>query len=491
MLTWSRGASPRRRVQVGPDLAFAIGTVATVTLMAAVITVGASGSWQLLAGLTALAACALAFSLAAVVRPTAAWVTAGTVAFLFTRPNTVGEAFGFLGTLAWIAVAVSARSWMTERVSIRFLVSAGVLLGSYWFYILLLDQYRTNTPASNQLGTYAIPSLLAGAGALIGGWALIRERGRSDLFLKTLVALLTWQVAAYALMLPVWRALGSSAGVLAVGDLSSFGGREQTFTVWFSGAITTGSGGFAQESLGPRLTGWAGEPGVLAATMVVMALQTGLPRRWRLVMGVTAILGVLFTQSTAGVLAGAIAGLVWLLLRATRPLTRILSAVGVLTLGFAAFGWLLSSQFGLKGKGESNAISVDDRLSGAASLPHLIQAWATHPLGDPFARAGSVGINVIQESLRYGVLVALLSSAVLVVPALMSGSFRKSAPGVAALLATIWFAQPGMTNPLWLMLLAVVVGTAVQKQTLQDLEIQSMTVPPEFLAAKRTREDRP
>ncbi len=436
----------------------------------------------MLAALTAVSACALAFTVMTAFWPTVAWIAMGISAFLFTRPNTVGEAFGFIGIAGWIAVATSSARWRTERVSVRFLGFAVALLGLYWFYVIALDQYRTLAPTSGNLSGLAIPSFIAGVGALVGGWAIARDQHRSDLFMKTLVALCAWQIAAYAVMLPLWRAFGSGAGAVAVGNLAAFGGREQTFTVWISGTITTGSGGFGENLLGPRLTGWAGEPGVFAATLVVLCLQTGLPRPWRVLALGSAVLGVFFTQSTAGLLSGAIALLVWLLLRATRPLTRIVSALGVITLGTAAFSWLLSSQFGLKGKGESNSISVDDRLGGAASVPDLIQAWVAHPLGDPFARGGSVGVNLIQESLRYGLVIALLTSAVLLVPAMTVGALRRAAPGLAALLTTIWFAQPGMTNPLWLMLLALIVGRSASERDPPIGEIQSEPAPSRWLA---------
>lgn len=462
------GLSPVRLVD-----ALGSGAVLLVSLVVIAASVrGAAGLLLLLVLVLAATALVLLFGGAHTVQVSA---LVAVVCLITTRPNILGEAFALAGSIGWLAVAAMSRHWWRNPKTVPFLAAVGITLAAYWFYIVLLDTVRAPSleaivsAGADTLGALAVPSTIAGAAAVLGGWAVGTDPRQGPLLVKMLVVLCGWQVVGYAVLLPLWRAAGTAAGTVLTLDPAAFGGREQEFAVYVTGIVTTGRNGFAAE-IGPRLTGWGGEPGIFGATLLLVAffasVTPGVSRRWSVAAWLIAAPGLLFVQSTAALLTAAISGLVALV---TVPRTRVgrWRGLGLACLGGLGFAALLLSPLGLRGKGEQNSVSVTDRLNGVGSPAELFTTWLHAPFGGPVRDAGSVGVNLVQESLRYGLPVALLASLVFVLPAVATGSRRRLAPGIVMLLTMVWFAQPGLANPLWLCFMAIAAGV-VASQTQEE-----------------------
>jgi hypothetical protein len=457
--------------RVPPGIALDVGAVAAVLL--AVTYASSRGMVAVLLLLPLLLGGGFLAVLSGWLRPVEVSVLAGILCLLTTRSNILGEAFGIVGSAGWLVVAATSRSWLRHPRTVPLLAGVAASVLAYWAYIVLLDALRASSlqavvaAGADTLGGLAVRSVLATGAAVVGCWALAVDRERGPRFVKALVALGAWQVLGYLVLVPLWQVAGPRAGLVATINPQTFGGRDADFGLYATGILTTGGGGFAS-AVGPRLTGWTGEPGILGATLLLVAFAAavtpGVSLRWRTAGWLVALLGVVCAQSTASVLTAALGAVVALVTVPATRAGRLQGAVWAGTVGAFAFGALLFSRFGLRGKGEQSQVSVTDRLNGVGTPRELFETWLHAPFGAPVANGGSVGVNLVQESLRYGVLVALLATVAFLSPAVGTGAMRRLAPAVIMLLATAWFAQPGMANPLWLALSMIAAGGVAREQ---------------------------
>ena len=271
-------------------------------------------------------------------RPSVWFAVFAAVAFLLTRPNMLGEVFGFVGIALWLVMALLGDQRRVSADVRRGLLVVGMLVTLYWAYVGALTIQRGGSLR------IAIPSLLACLGAIAAGLAFAQYRSRTRVFQAVLVGLCTWQIAAYFVAVIGWRA-GASVGHITDFTFESAGGRPWTYSLWWSGAITV-DGPNLLPQLGPRLTGWAGEPGILAAVFAFVGV-TYRGRGRLLVIGAMGI-GIIGAQSTAGILIYAVALLVSLAVSRRSTAGLIVGTIAATLGGLVLLPLVLRGSLGLQ-----------------------------------------------------------------------------------------------------------------------------------------------
>ena len=364
------------------------------------------------------------------------------------RPFIPGEAFGFLGLT--FQAYLTVRLWRTTpRIYRKAIVTVSISVACYWLSITLVSLVTTREPNISD----TVKALFGDIAAFAGGACLSSNRN----LLRTAHRILSWlvssQIVAYLLML----VLRTVAPTLATGPLLSFtlssiGGRASLYEIWAPFAITQGSGGFVPQ-LGPRLTGFGGEPGVLAALMALLAVfPLQRPGKRRIFVLPWYTLGIIFTQSTGGMAALAVGSCCLLLLR----LPGRYVPFGITLAAFSAQSVVASyssSMFGLNSKASTNNISVQDRLGGSWGAHSLVDLWLRYPFGDSSHHLAQESINLLTQSITYGPIPPAIALAAMILPCLPLRMGLEVAPIISCLVVTLVAAQPAFENPAWLYLL--------------------------------------
>ena len=205
------------------------------------------------------------------------------------------------------------------------------------------------------------------------------------------------------------------------------------------GSISVGSGG-VYKIFDQRLTGPYGEPGVFAAVLAITGLLDLVSSRsWRWRIQIPIACAILLTQSIAGIGTYALGLLLYLVLDVLNMKIRrfgFFQYLGILGALFASLAAATTRNGFLAGKQAANASSVSDRLGGATPA-ELIATWLSHPLGIH----SNSSINLVQSSIAYGPLLLVFGLWLYGAP-LRGRNPMLVAPVVAAVLATVVFAQP-------------------------------------------------
>lgn len=374
-------------------------------------------------------------------------VVAGLALVLLTvymRPGIVGELTPFPAVIILVALAIAAR----DRGDHEPHRGVKVWFGSLGVALLW--------PALVGSGSNYLVAGLNVALALLAGWVSFRG-GQRLTWVSSFVwfggLALWWQIIGYIPLLFNWTA------ATPLGSLHLPAREGWVYSISSAGSIVIGSGGIF-ESIGPRLTGWFGEPGIYAAFAAVLGLiDLVLRGKFATPVQTAAILTVLLTQSLAGIIVYA-AGVSWFLFFS--PAGRGKSATGRrfaggLFAGVAAVAFLGNGTFSLASKGGINEASLSDRLSGTGVL-ELFKTWSSAPLGIGSGAAGRLGeINLLQSSITYGPIILILWLTVFLFVPMQSGSGRRWGAPLMAISVTVLFSQPPYM-PVWIILAAVVFG---------------------------------
>ena len=402
------------------------------------------------------------------------------------RPTILGEAFGYLGPA--LGVLTATVLWRRLGFLFRRAFATGlVLTAALWLSVLAAKLVTHRAPSITTLTM----NLIADGCALSAGLAFAARHDALCRARKALVWLSSGQILAYTTMLVLrWIAPVLVSSPVFTFSLSDFGGRPATYQIYFPGAITVGSGGFAAE-LGPRLTGFAGEPGVFAALLAVLMVFPREASLWRSLRAYAwFLLGIIYTQSTGGI-AAAIAGLACVVVlrlpRIWAPFFVVLVAASTRTT------WALyqRSPLGLASKESSNKISVVDRLGSEFSLAEVIRHWVQFPFGEQFTSNNNGSINLVMASMTLGPVVLILTLAALTLPVFMTPEISRSAPACAALVLTLLVSQPGLQNPLWLYLLGLAIASTTQFSTQTITSNVATSQSPLTISMKRSQQGSP
>lgn len=356
---------------------------------------------------------------------------------LTTSPSILGETYPLL-TVLWILPALILYLRLGSRRG-DILIPAGILM-------LLGTLLPSLQEGQLRLGAWVSSSAAIAVVALLASTVATSRRSIS-FFLTLLYGVVLWQVVAFMQVLGTTSPLG---GVSFNPLVETAGGRNWTYQVTDFGA-TVVYGGQVFPEVGPRLTGWFGEPGLFAVVVVLLGLldysiSTRFRYRQLLVLPV-----LVFTQSFAGLVAIFVAASVLFVAAALsesskRPALAFCASAATLTVGATVL--LGGGGLSFQAKQEGSSQSVADRLS-VPSPQGLLGAWMEHPLGTGLQFEGQLGqINAIVGSLTYGPL--LLGVWVLLyglLPARFGLGQRETALHVVVLV-TILFAQPAF-YPLW------------------------------------------
>ena len=376
---------------------------------------------------------------------------------IFTRPNILGETFGFIQPLFWIFVYYFsskqgvARSEKfediaeTEKFRKSIITPIFVFYGAFWFYTIAVDLLR-----GNQIGLWVFLSNSIGLTS-----ALVAITKMMSNFEVSLVS----KVYCWFLLIP---SVGSILKIVfptifQCADLNfqSLGGRSWNYSFCSSGAVF----------LGERFTGFGGEPAIFAVELalgVFVLLNMSIyskARTWSAVAFLSA--GVILSQASTGYVALGIAFFTTLL-NFTQNRIRILSSIFFLGCSIPIYGFLTEL---VEKESESNPYSIRDRFM-YNSPGGYFENWSSNFFGiENLETLRYSGINLLSLSLLYGVpiiLFTLLFSISILV------NLRSISPWNGPFLIIIFtmvFSQPPITNYLWFILLYLILGLQVKNDS--------------------------
>jgi hypothetical protein len=373
---------------------------------------------------------------------------------LFTRPNILGEAFGYIEPMFWIFVYYFSRKLKTELNQNRSIsneiekLRKGILTPilffffGYWAYTLLIDSLR-----GNQISIWVVFSNFIG---LFSGLAAVNSL-ILNIEYSLLLKVYTWFIVIPSFGGVMKYLLPEITPCIDV-NLSNQGGRPFTYSVCSNGAVY----------LGNRFTGFGGEPAIFATEMALcIFVLLNIPifskiTTWILITIVSA--GIILTFATTGYVALAIA-LIYSLLNLMAKRLRIISST-LLLLGLFPFYKLLQVLF--QRKIEANPLSISDRFAYDSFFDY-VHVWSHNFFGMQTSRTVSgAGINLLTLSLQYGVPIILLTIFFLIRIYLAVRHVIPWNGALSIILFTMAFSQPPITNYLWLILLYLILGSQVQ-----------------------------
>jgi hypothetical protein len=339
------------------------------------------------------------------------------IGLLMLRPGLIGEWVAPVGVVLLGSVLVTSGARHRQ------------VPGSQRTALMLLLPFLVIANRSG--GTLAMLSgLVVTPVVMLSGQDVGRRIGAVRIIVRIFAVIAAWQSIA----LVISQAAGLSSYSISRGSGDRAG---WTYTLSGLGSLSTGSGGVGR-LVNERLTGPYGEPGCLAGVLAcVAALELITERRWRPVIQVPLVFGIVLTQSIAGMGAYVAALLVWVTLKRLPTLRH--SSARDLMVAVAGVGLcivLLTSTSILEAKSEASGASVSDRLGGI-SLAGLLSSWVSDPLGT----SGGNSINLIRTSVTLGPLALAVGLWYFLAP--ISGKRgRVVAPLVVAYMLTVLFAQP-------------------------------------------------
>ena len=373
---------------------------------------------------------------------------------LFTRPNILGEAFGYVMPVFWIFVyyfSTKIKTELNQNASNKNEIEKlrkGILTPilyfyiSYWAYTLLIDSLR-----GNQISIWVVFSNTVG---LFSGLAAVNSM-ILNIEYSLLLKIYTWFIVIPSFGGVMKYLLPAITPCVDV-NFSNQGGRPWTYDVCLNGAVY----------FGDRFTGFGGEPAIFATEMALCVfVLLNIPifskiTTWILVTIVSA--AVILTFATTGYVALAIA-LIYSLLNLTAKRLRIISST-ILLVGLFPFYKLLQVLF--QRKIDASPVSISDRFAYASFFDY-VHVWSQNFFGlQTSPTVSGAGINLLTLSLIYGFPIILFTLFFLF---RIYFRLRVVTPWNGALsiiLFTMAFSQPPISNYLWLILLYIILGSQVQ-----------------------------
>lgn len=285
----------------------------------------------------------------------------------------------------------------------------------------------------------SLESLCAVVGAAV---VILRDAHRRLWFSRALVLIMAAFCASYCVTFLLW--LKDGFGSHVVGGISVRGYSVEP--VYLPLTPTSGAA-LVHGRLIPRLLGPMREPGLFQAVLIwslFMLARLRLPRRR---LGALILVGILGTQSTAGL---GILLVVYILTRVVladssgrvNPLRHFAGLAGLV---IALYVVVFAPTIGIQAKQSINAASVDDRWTNTrAGLVTLVQA----PLGRDYTDfPPNVGINMLAATTLVGAPGLAIGLLAFVRPMSRSGRRSDALSTGLPLFVTALFAEPVMDAP--------------------------------------------
>jgi len=377
--------------------------------------------------------------------------------FIAIRPGLLGEWLGAIGVLALGPVYLAKY----EPRRLRIQITSGTEKSSASFTIVALclfflwDSFRTNFAGGMTL-FWAIPVAVL---AYLSGSEFASSLARLKTFVKLGFAVVCWQTIAglATFFLPSF---------FPVRQISQNLGRDWQYYFNDLGGIFVGKGietssilnqffGLNYNIEQPRLTSFWGEPALFAAfAALISAADLHVYGKFRTAIQVPILLGVLVSQSYGGILCFITIMVFRLIIGSnlsssvqSKILQRVATLIPIVALA------LLATSFANTKFSKQNA-SLDDRL-GTSGLGDALTNVFSHPLG---AETEGSGINLLQMSLRGGVITLILGLVLfLVIPLRNNAGKSESTIFIVAATMAVFIEPPLL--PFWFLILGLHEGS--------------------------------
>ena len=376
---------------------------------------------------------------------------------LFTRPNILGETFGYIQPIFWLFVYLLSRqisqSYPGEmeeksnhrKISKAIMAPIFTFYFSFWTYTIAIDLQR-----GNNVSLWVLFSNTVGlATALVAVSRLIIYVGVSQII----------KVYCWYLLVPALGGIGKvilpSVFSCSLVSFQRFGGRSWSYDVCTNGGIF----------LGNRFTGYGGEPAIFATQLALGVFLLLNVRVYRRITSFCFILvlstAIIISYATTGYVALAIA-IFTSILNITSKRIKVFSGLLFISSIYPVYEFSTAL---FARKLEANSASITDRFL-YTSIRDYFQIWISNPLGIQTPQSFQYsGINLLSLSVLYGVPIIVFT---FVFSVQIFARLRKLIPWNGPLyiiLFTMIFSQPPITNYLWFILLYLILGLQVSSST--------------------------
>ena len=347
---------------------------------------------------------------------------------IFVRPNIMGEAIGFIQPVFWLLnlYLLNVQNSKKKNKDVFFLI----LLYSaiYWVYIIFVNSYadiNSNLWAiSSSLIAFAIP-----------GYVILKTYEGANIVIlqRTFVGIIFLLCAGHFLQLFI-------SFPCTLLNFSNFGSRPYNYTVCLSGSL----------SLGKRLTGIGGEPGIFAVQIVFAILISFFLRLsifTKITVLITLVFGLISTYSSTGYVCFTILIIFYFFQKSKKyGLFGLLALIPLYYLYHQFFAQLLSR------KASDSPLSITDRGLNISPVEYF-HNWSEYFFGNPDRLNKITSINLLTNSYYYGFFVIIIYL-LLIFQLYRHGPRRFDYQASLMLISfTTLFSQPPFLNTLWFLLI--------------------------------------
>jgi hypothetical protein len=382
----------------------------------------------------------------------------------FTRPNILGETFGYLQPIFWILVFIVAIMYRETdgrdtqlnqiRIDIRKKINQPILIFyfSYWCYTLIIISY-----VGKDVSVWNFLSNSVGLLAAMFAINQVQLKFETSFTIKIFL----WYLLIPTLSYIVQESFVKIFPCREI-NLNGYGGRNWNYTLCLTGGNTTGE----------RFTGLGGEPGIFA-TQLAIGIFLLLNFRIYTKVPMFIALGIMVWGIIA---SGSVHGLIILPIAITAAMLNKVSKRSVFVGLFTAIILLVPlfrfayKQFQIKQI--SNPYSVTDRFV-YQNLGDYVSFWSNNffGTGNPLI-IQNTGINLLSTSLEYGFPVILITLIFALVVHHKARGIVHYNGSLIIIILTIIFSQPAIENYLWLIILSFTTGLHIRLS--QEIKISKI-----------------
>jgi hypothetical protein len=340
----------------------------------------------------------------------------------------MGEAVGFIQPIFWMLNFYLLKIKYKNEKKNTLLWTILCFSMFYWIYIFFVNSYS----GENSNLWAILTSVIAFA---VPGFVLVASYANSEIVIlqKTFVRIVTILCASHLVQLIL------NLPCVFI-NFSNLGSRQYDYSVCLSGSI----------SLGNRLTGIGGEPGIFAVEIIfalVLLSSSLFELRFRKSSALILLFGLISTYSSTGYVC-----LVLIIILYIFKKSRRFGFIGILVSLSLYFPFKSIVDTILKQKSIDAPFSVSDRGLDISPTEYVYN-WSTYIFGNPDREYKITSINLLANSYYYGFLVIILYL-FFVIQLYRRGP--KNFDFQASLLVvsfTILFSQPPFLNTLWFILI--------------------------------------
>ena len=340
----------------------------------------------------------------------------------------MGETVGFIQPVFWILNFYLLKIKYQNEKKNTLLWTILCFSMFYWIYIFFVNSYS----GENSNLWAILTSVIAFA---VPGFVLVASYVDSQIVIlqKTFVRIVTILCASHLVQL----FLNLPCAFI---NFSNFGSRQYDYSVCLSGSI----------SLGDRLTGIGGEPGIFAIEIILalLILSSSLVQlRFRKSSALILLFGLISTYSSTGYVC-----LILIVVLYCFKKSRRFGFIGILVSLSLYFPFKSIVNKILKQKSIDAPLSVSDRGLDISPTDYVYN-WTTYVFGNPDREYKIISINLLANSYYYGFLVIIIYL-FLVIQLYRRGPKKFDFQASLVVISfTILFSQPPFLNTLWFILI--------------------------------------